>query len=800
MADKWLKVLMSEDKKRREKSRGKSDRLAVLMIHTPAPLPGAAPIEELPDRFYTGGGPDGVVQPDRLAMVDMTTNPPSRYHEGEIVEEMGGVKHVTPARDVVRRTQGGPAAMIPTDTTEQARMEQQAQSAGFPGFFAGGTTGVTVWKAPGGQAAFEAANTPATEEQPSSGGGLFSTMRSRLTNQLRPIMQPTMPAAPEPQINVTQPAPAPVLQGQATAAPTIEPQINVTQPVSAPVLQGQATAAPSGQDDAYYDALGNKTDKTVGDVTVTAPPEPDTQTSGDPYAAGIDEGFSALRDRARGEDKVAAMIRERSGDEFDMSAAAQRSRLQQEMLSRGESTDAISSMMSQYDRGDRISRAKMLSDFGIAEAQAAQSAQDALMTQGMNIEQHGATMKREDRAEALTAYNIAMQAGDYDAANRALASAGLPEVDFAKMRAGEYDQVVDSIDKLISGLGTDADPGLLQFLGGVKAKVLSEQWRAFGLDTNLMTLTDAQGNEVNLGDAFNAIDDPEAASPQATAALLNLSNSINTWWENSIGADVLRAQIEVSDEGEALMAAFDDGDEDASRTLGRIIGAAYAQDAGYRLSDTQKKLLAEYELYDESRDPEAPTAETVAPKIEAISQALNTGAADEAKRKYDALTDAEKALTGDFSVLESQADDAFLADIQSRLSTGSLTGMTQAENDRLNRLVKDGKVGSNVLDTSQSLFTKSMLEYKQDARGSKYGYRAWRFNDDMYSYLQTNKGKLVTAPNGKTYQIVDYWEPGRGRENRLKTAYVTLRDMTTGNVFNYSPAGGSSKAEDRPLQ
>jgi hypothetical protein len=445
MADKWLKVLMGEANKRKDKSRGKSDRLEVLMIHTPAPLPGAAPMEQLPDTFYTGGGPDGRVQPDRLAMVDMTTNPPSRYHEGEIVKDVGGIKHVTPARDAVRRVQGGPAAMIPTNESQQIQMEQQAQGAGLPGFSDGGYTGETTY-------------------DPNYGTNLLN----QAGQDRQADFESTDYLAPS-QINITQPQSAPVLQGLATVQPPRMSSGGALYSGQPPrmssggaLYSGQPPRMSSGG--ALYSGQPQPPEPTPPATTppATTPPAP----VNDPYSAGTQEGFNALRDRARGEDPVAAMIREKSGQEFDASAAALRSRMQQELLSRGESADVISSMMSQYDRGDRISRAKMLSDLGIAEAKATQEAQDALITQGMTLERHTAAMadlKRTQAGKDAAGYlsNALMQNPNFDWRSDTAAQDYLRRAWEAQGSPGDFNSWAD---QLVGGLSTSKGTAIVNAL------------------------------------------------------------------------------------------------------------------------------------------------------------------------------------------------------------------------------------------------------------------------------------------------------------------------------------------------
>ena len=73
--------------------------------------------------FGTGAGADGVVQPNKPAAIDHSTNPPSVYHEGETIVPFPGGKHIIPAQTEQQQAQLG-------------RMEKEQ---GLPGYQEGGT-------------------------------------------------------------------------------------------------------------------------------------------------------------------------------------------------------------------------------------------------------------------------------------------------------------------------------------------------------------------------------------------------------------------------------------------------------------------------------------------------------------------------------------------------------------------------------------------------------------------------------------------------------------------------------------
>ncbi len=82
-----------------------------------------------------------------------------------------------------------------------------------------------------------------------------------------------------------------------------------------------------------------------------------------------------------------------------------------------------------------------------------------------------------------------------------------------------------------------------------------------------------------------------------------------------------------------------------------------------------------------------------------------------------------------------------------------------------------------------------LYKWTQDARNSKSGYRAWRFKDDVWNWLNQNKGGVFKAGNGEIYRIESFWEPGQGLNDKKKKASVTLKSLKDGKTFQWQGGG-----------
>jgi hypothetical protein len=81
-----------------------------------------------------------------------------------------------------------------------------------------------------------------------------------------------------------------------------------------------------------------------------------------------------------------------------------------------------------------------------------------------------------------------------------------------------------------------------------------------------------------------------------------------------------------------------------------------------------------------------------------------------------------------------------------------------------------------------------ILDWTTDARDSRDGKRAWRLKDSAYNWAKQmiETKSLVEGPDGRLYQVVDYWEPGTSTNDKHKAGYIVMRDVVSGSTFNYS--------------
>lgn len=139
MAEKsYLDVIAKNLKKsgKLKKKKG-SQSLTVIVLQPPMDnLQGARP-----GMFNTGAGPDGIVQPDKVAMVDKTAGGNRFLHEGEGIQPDGnnGVQ-VTPARQMPQQ-QFMNDVLIPNTEEEQFALGRQQKNLELGGYKCGGRYG-----------------------------------------------------------------------------------------------------------------------------------------------------------------------------------------------------------------------------------------------------------------------------------------------------------------------------------------------------------------------------------------------------------------------------------------------------------------------------------------------------------------------------------------------------------------------------------------------------------------------------------------------------------------------------------
>lgn len=84
--------------------------------------------------IYTGAGPNGIVEPGKPAMMDMTDGRPKMLHEGEVVQPTGNGANVIPAN---KTSQFMSNTITPTTEEDQYNMSRMEKASGMPGFAAG---------------------------------------------------------------------------------------------------------------------------------------------------------------------------------------------------------------------------------------------------------------------------------------------------------------------------------------------------------------------------------------------------------------------------------------------------------------------------------------------------------------------------------------------------------------------------------------------------------------------------------------------------------------------------------------
>lgn len=83
-------------------------------------------------------------------------------------------------------------------------------------------------------------------------------------------------------------------------------------------------------------------------------------------------------------------------------------------------------------------------------------------------------------------------------------------------------------------------------------------------------------------------------------------------------------------------------------------------------------------------------------------------------------------------------------------------------------------------------FKGRIYEWTTDARGSNTGYRAWRFTNAAWTWLEENKGGIIMGSNGELYRISSYWEPGESIDDKKKKAFVSLESIKDGSIVNWN--------------
>lgn len=312
-------------------------------------------------------------------------------------------------------------------------------------------------------------------------------------------------------------------------------------------------------------------------------------------------------------------------------------------------------------------------------------------------------------------------------------------VDFAaqleRIGGQKYDRNIEGlatrmsdIEGLLGMLGPNAPPEQISYFANLYGDAWRQRQNLLGAE-----ITDEDVQRVRQSIASGDATDEDYA-------LLGVGIDVYDWWTEGEGTiisdgltgDAAQWAAKFSDpnasEGERVAAA---------EKLGEVIGAAYWARGGNSLTDRQTKLLEDAGLIQFfSENPSLAEAE---------------GQADQW---------AQSAFSGS-TISEAQA-----VAILSKIESGENVGVPVAR----------GGIPTGI------------HTYNHDARGTTQGKRAWRLNDTAYTWVKQamESKQLIEAPNGRLVQVVDYWEPGSSSNDKLKAAFITFRDVVTGQTFNYS--------------
>jgi hypothetical protein len=345
MAQDWLSILGKSKKKK---------NINIYIMGNPAGRMG-----------YTGAGADGIVQPHKPAVLDMATNPPSVYHEGEgILQNNKGVKRIIPANMT--------NMIIPQTEKGQMNLERLQKSKGYPGYLLGGTT---IPESP--KLELPETQLPKLPELELQNKNLVSQTPLLQPKPLSVTTTDSSAVADRTVAPLLQPKPLPVTTTDSTTDSTVVADKTVT-----PLLQPEPLP-----------------------VTTIGPKAPTEQKPTDVYGAGMAEGYAGIRDIARGQSEVDKSVRERELSYFDATTAAERDKYLQQLTSQGQSPERINALMSVFDRNRGMARSSLASELGIKTSERAETALRDMVTYGQQLTQLG----REDELFELEKEKYGME-------------------------------------------------------------------------------------------------------------------------------------------------------------------------------------------------------------------------------------------------------------------------------------------------------------------------------------------------------------------------------------------------------
>lgn len=431
MAESWLSVL---DRSRKKKN-GK-EQINVIIMQPPKPRASTM--------YYTGAGANGVVEPGKAAMYDAKTG--SVYHEGEGVIPDNGGKQIIPASQM-------PGMVTPGSEMGQRRLSTLRA----PGFAAGGyapnsqdewvankRTGETAVTTPtpapvtpwNNQSAVSTVPPP-----PAIGNSLdWATGANGTIKTSTPNQEQLNRLKPE-NINPGTPTFEQIAQDQ-----TISNTVPFTPARKS--WSGTGAATRRNEQDPVMDLslvkpVGVLPDQQASSITKNVIPEtPKPVVKQSPYEAGALEGYSAIRDLARGQSKTNKMIEDRALLNSDANNAANNAAMIQSLRAQNMSEDDINAYMAAAQRSQSSQRAGTVRDLAINAQEQANAAQRDLTTMGRAVFENDRSFEYNKNVNAAA---TALAAGDYATAAKSYGAAfpGV-NIDFSKLQTKEAAENFDT--------------------------------------------------------------------------------------------------------------------------------------------------------------------------------------------------------------------------------------------------------------------------------------------------------------------------------------------------------------------
>jgi hypothetical protein len=370
----------------------------------------------------------------------------------------------------------------------------------------------------------------------------------------------------------------------------------------------------------------------------------------------------------------------------------------------------------------------------------------------------------------LTGLSMLLNAGNYDQASEMFKSMGLGDINFDKVEAiDNANTVIGGIDVIINSLGPDADPNILAFLGGLKGSVWSNVFQSLGIQGSNGTVLDPNGNTVNIGDLTNGINN-DTLDPNQTETVLNIGKTTQAWLDEMVGGEIFKAGLISTQAGSDLLSKFESGDEAAGKEYGALIGAAFAQDNGGTLNDTQKDLLKKYDLYDETIDVQDISWDSVAPYDQQIKDALKANDADTAAKIYNNLKPKEQELLGPYQEYVDKHEDY----------TQAINALTFGTYD---------EVVSNFPTTKDDPLYQDLLQHEStlDDMGSSKEFEYSGGGNDAYGFSNLGTKKEPKVKAGDIVNVDGNLLIFKEMKNRDQSG----TDQTV--YFFYDPSTGDTK-------